>query len=291
MKKKFLKIVILIILIILIINFIISRINTINKLKENMTNTVENLFESISSFDYNNIKKYLKKPDGSDLSDQELLNFLYNTNLYRAMLVQNNTKAFSITPNINYFNTNNSTAIFKFNTISGQTIQNELKYVHKDLDEYLIADKIQECNKEKVSYSMFLDLANGDTININGTNESGITTYEVPFIKLYKNDDNTATFETFKEIIEDLKLNAIDILYDTVDSLKNINENYDIKWNDDYTEFSLYYDSNKNFMPLKTIFIGSVVYTQVFNGVSDWHLKINYYDYETKELLSTETIR
>lgn len=256
-----------------------------------MTNTVENLFESISSFDYNNIKKYLKKPDGSDLSDQELLNFLYNTNLYRAMLVQNNTKAFSITPNINYFNTNNSTAIFKFNTISGQTIQNELKYVHKDLDEYLIADKIQECNKEKVSYSMFLDLANGDTININDTNKSGITTYEVPFIKLYKNDDNTATFETFKEIIEDLKLNAIDILYDTVDSLKNINENYDIKWNDDYTEFSLYYDSNKNFMPLKTIFISSVVYTQVFNGVSDWHLKINYYDYETKELLSTETIR
>ncbi len=291
MKKKILTILILLVLVIIIANLIISRIDTVNKLKENMSDIVTDLFNSISSLDYDDMKKILKKSNGQDLSDEELLNFLYNTNLYRAILLHNENKTFRVTPSVSYFNTNQCTAFFTFNALNGEVISNQLQYVHTDINEYLIADELQECNKEKVSYSMFLDLANGDTVNINETDESVMATDEFPFIKLYKNEDNTATFETFKEIIQDLKLNAFDVLYDTKDSLIDINENYDIQWNDDFTDFSLYYDSSRNFMPFRTIFIGSGIYLQVFNGNPDWHLNINYYDYETKELLRTETVR
>lgn len=290
MKKKV--IVIFIIIVILVItNFIVSRNEELNTLKENMTDVVNDLMNDISQFNYDGMKKSLKKSDGSELSNQEILNFLYNTNLYRATLLHDQKKIFNINPNVNYFNTSSGTAILSFTALDGDEISNQFKYIDNDGQGYIIADELQETNKEIVSYTMFTDLANGDYIEIDESNKNDIIPYEVPFINIHKTQDNMATYEIFNEVTTDLYLNALDILYETKDDLKNINENYDIQWNDDFTEFSLYYDKNSSFMMLRTICFSSVEYLQVFRGFSDWHLKIHYYDYETKELIGTETIR
>ena len=87
----------------------------------------------------------------------------------------------------------------------------------------------------------------------------------------------------------------VNMMYEELDSLKNINEEYDIKWDKECKEFSVYYDKSVDSkliattMEYRMILCATVV--QALDGNRDWHLTINYYDYNSEELLKTETIR
>ena len=48
---------------------------------------MQELLESVTAEDYDKIKTYLRHTDGTELSDEEISNFVLNTGLYRAILV------------------------------------------------------------------------------------------------------------------------------------------------------------------------------------------------------------
>lgn len=84
-------------------------------------------------------------------------------------------------------------------------------------------------------------------------------------------------------------------MYEGIDTLKNLNENYTMEWDNEYKEVSIYYeDIDKDKIGLielqLSIHLCSIL-KQALDGNSDWKLTIQYYDYITKELLSSEVIR
>lgn len=103
MKKKIL-IIISILLVCLSVVFIIYKIDTINQTKEKIVDITKSLMEAISLEDYDKIRRYIKNIDGTELTDNQISNFLLNTELYRATLKEENS-VFTYYANVNFFNT------------------------------------------------------------------------------------------------------------------------------------------------------------------------------------------
>lgn len=284
-KRKLLLITIIIIIFI----FLLFKSDMIKETKENMLNITKTLVEDIDSRDYEGIKTVLKKEDGSELSDEEITNFLLNTGLYRIILVDE--EEYNYKTNVNFFNTKTGSILFSYKAADGQEISNVINYVHKGIKEYLITENFKKSNKEKEKYYIPSDLANGDKIRYQNNITDKLIGYEIYNLS-YK--DNTFCLEILKEAKSDILANINTSLKAEISSLKKINDHYDINWNDDYNIFNIYYDtatekSRGNIMRLK-IFYSSML-LQAFNDKLDWHLTINYYDYKTSELLRTEIIR
>ena len=79
------------------------------------------------------------------------------------------------------------------------------------------------------------------------------------------------------------------------EEVKNLNENYTMEWDKEYKEVSIYYeDSAKDKLGIielqLRIRLCSMI-KQTLDGNSDWRLTIQYYDCNTKELLSAEVVR
>ena len=156
--KKRLKIILSIIIILIVILFVLYKVNSMNKTEKEIINMTTVLMENISNEDYDKIKTYLKHTDGTELSDQEVANFILNTGLYRAILIENGT--FSYDANTSFFNTNQGQVLFSFTALNGEKISSQLEYVNG----YLTTDETQEVTKEMEKYPIDVDLADGSNI-------------------------------------------------------------------------------------------------------------------------------
>ena len=285
MKKN----IIIAILVLVIIVLLIFKGFMIKETKEDMLAIAKDSFSNIDT-DYERIRENIKKEDGSNLSNYEIENLLLNTGLYRTLFTDDET--FIYITNVNFFNTKSGSITFNFKAINGDTISNTFKYIRNGETEYLIADNFEESNKEKERYYFDVDLANGDTINYNEIETKERIDYEIIH---FGYEDERTYIEILKEAKDDIKASNKKSLTKEIKSLKRINENYDIKWNDDYTIFSVYYDESIEekviAQTLKVRILYSSITSQALNNNPDWHLTINYYDYQTDELLKTETFR
>lgn len=285
MKKN----IIIAILVLAIIVLLIFKDFMIKETKEDMLAIAKDSFSDIDT-DYKRIRENIKKEDGSNLSNTEIENLLLNTGLYRTLFTDNET--FTYITNVNFFNTKSGSITFNFKAINGDTISNTFKYIRNGETEYLIADNFEESNKEKERYYFDVDLANGDTINYNEIETKERIDYEIIH---FGYEDERTYIEILKEAKDDIKASNKKSLTKEIKSLKKLNENYDIKWNDDYTIFSVYYDESIEekviAQTLKVRILYSSITSQALNNNPDWHLTINYYDYQTNELLKTETFR
>ena len=285
MKKN----IIIAILVLVIIVLLVFKGFMIKETKEDMLAIAKDSFSNIDT-DYERIRENIKKEDGSNLSNYEIENLLLNTGLYRTLFTDDET--FTYTTNVNFFNTKTGSITFNFKAINGDTISNTFKYIRNGETEYLIADNFEESNKEKERYYFDIDLANGDTINYNEIETKERIDYEIIH---FGYEDERTYIEILKEAKDDIKASNKKSLTKEIKTLKKLNENYDIKWNDDYTIFSVYYDESIEekviAQTLKVRILYSSITSQALNNNPDWHLTINYYDYQTNELLKTETFR
>ena len=291
MKKK-LTTILSIILILFLMFFIIYKINSNNRMKERAINHVQELINSISNNDYDQIKFYIKNPDGTELTDQQVSNFLLNTSLYRITLHNNQDKIFTYSTWMNFWDSHNVSITFNVTALNGEVITNTVKFLNNGTNEYIIAEKTYETNKEKERYPIALDLANGKTIEYNGiANEENKKINIISFIK----EDDKIFIEVNKEAKEDVKMAMINLMSDLEESLKSVNKQYNITWDDQLQNFSVYYEESAEQTLIAATMQTEMLYcSSVFQGLSgnsDWHLNINYYDYSTMELLKTEKIR
>ena len=148
--KKRVKIILSIMIVLILILLAVYRIDIKNRTEEKIVNMTTELMESISNQNYDEIKTYLRHTDGTELSDEEISNFLLNTGLYRAILVEDGT--FLYDANTNFWNTNKGQILFSFTALNGENISNELTYTNDGVQEYLSTDKIQESTKEMEKY-------------------------------------------------------------------------------------------------------------------------------------------
>lgn len=291
MKKR--NILIIIVLLLIIIVLISFKVFMIKETKNDMLTISEDLFNSIDK-DYKIIKDNIKKEDGSDLSNAEIENLLLNTELYRTLFTDDET--FTYITNVNFFNTKTGNITISFETVKGDTISSTFKYFRQGTTSYLIATDniIKDSNKEKEKYYLDTDLKNDEELNFyEDSNEKNTNIgYEVLHID---SENNKLFIEILKEAKDDIIYATEKHLTDEIKKLKNINENYKVDYNDDYTVFSIYYDEATNnkiiAQTLKTRILYFSIISQALDNKEDWHLTINYYNYKNNTLLKTETIR
>lgn len=290
--KKRVKIILSIMIVLILILFAVYKIDTKNRTEEKVVNRTTELMESISDQDYDEIKTYLRHTDGTELSDEEISNFLLNTGLYRAILVEDGT--FLYDANISFWNTNKGQILFSFTALNGENISNQLEYVNDGIDEYLTTDETQAITKETEKYPIALDLANGSNIEYNGSSEEE-DSKKIKIYSFVQEEEGRISVEVIKEAKEDLEKYLENQMYEGIDTLKNLNENYTMEWDQEYKKISIYYeDSDKDKIGMVKLQLNvrlCSMLKQALNGNSDWKLTIQYYDYNTKELLSTEVIR
>ena len=285
--KKILSIIIVLVLIL----YMVYKIDTVNRTKAKIIDITTTLMDSISSQDYEKIKIYLKHADGTELTDEEISNFLLNTGLYRATLVEDET--FLYDTNTSFWNTHKGKILFSFTALNGENISNTLEYVRDGIHEYLVADKIQESTKETEKYPIALDLADGSNVEYGDESLADEDTEKIKIYSFVQDENGGVSVEFIKEAKEDLEKHLEIQMYEEIDNLKKLNENYTMEWDNEYKEVSIYYeDSVKDKMRIKEwrLFLYSLL-KQGINGNSDWKLTIQYYDYNTRELLSTKVIR
>ena len=290
--KKRVKIILSIMIVLILILLAVYRIDIKNRTEEKIVNRTTELMESIRNQDYDEIKTYLRHTDGTELSDEEISNFLLNTGLYRAILVEDGT--FLYDANTSFWNTNKGQILFSFTALNGENISNELTYTNDGVQEYLSTDKIQESTKEMEKYPIALDLADGSNIQYDETSEQE-NTATLKIYSFVQEENGGISLQIIKEAKEDLEKYLENQLYEGIDTLKNMNENYTMEWDKEYKEVSIYYeDSAKDKLGIielqLRIRLCSMI-KQALNGNSDWKLAIQYYDCNTKELLSTEVVR
>ncbi len=290
--KKRVKIILSIMIVLILILLAVYRIDIKNRTEEKIVNRTTELMESISNQDYDEIKTYLRHTDGTELSDEEISNFLLNTGLYRAILVEDGT--FLYDANTSFWNTNKGQILFSFTALNGENISNELTYINDGAQEYLSTDKIQESTKEMEKYPIALDLADGSNIQYDEASEQE-NTATLKIYSFVQEENGGISLQIIKEAKEDLEKYLENQLYEGIDTLKNMNENYTMEWDKEYKEVSIYYeDSAKDKLGIielqLKIRLCSMI-EQTLNENSDWKLTIQYYDCNTKELLSTEVVR
>ena len=297
MKKKLIRIAVILIILLLAIT-IIAKIDTMKQTKENAIEQGERLIDAIRSNNYDDIRKHVKNMDGQDLSNEQIDNFLLNTNLFRILSISGDEeiKVFNTSSKASFLNHNEGSVLFSFQAVDGDVFTNEIKYIRNGAHEYLVTDRIETSNKQKVKYYMASDLANGKYINFE-ENEEDASELERILGGYGIDEKGNRYFEILEDSIDDIKINTLNALADARNSLKKVNNNYNIEWNDDYKVFSIYYEESiETNKPMTYLEAYSMCYytselMQCLSGNENWRLTIDFYDYNTKELIKTETIR
>lgn len=309
MKKG--KIIIIISIVCFIILFMVYKIDTMNRTKNTILDISNHLLEEIQSGDYDGIRIILKNEDGSELSDEQITNFIYNTGLYRIILFNRKKQDYNYynySTYINFFDSGKGKINIYFDSISGEKIFNSFNFKKTGNDLYFITNQINEVNKEREKYPILIDLADGTRIEHNSVSQDKFSEIRDVYgrkrfdmekiLKIYsfvKEDDDKIYIEAIKEAKDDIKIAMYNMILNERDSLKKINEKYDIKWDNECKEFNVYYDKSLDSkiiaIEMKSCMMLSSIMVQGLNGIEDWHLTINYYDYQTEELIKTNIIR
>lgn len=289
MNKKRIKILSFIFICFAVI-FVIYKIDSVNQTKQRIVDATKYLMDSISDEDYEKIRSNVKKLDGTELSDQELANFLVNTSLYRAMFINSEEPSFTYSINVNFFNTNKGTVSFSYEALDGDFITNELEYYNTGVHEYFITNDIEESDKEIKRYSLAKDLANGKEI---GYKEEADKTNIFFKYKMIRDENGDFYLEIIEESKEDIKIAMFHMLEE---NFKDQDNEYKYEWNEDCSIVSVYYNSVDEPSFMKNQYISATAMlcsttVQALNENPNWHLTINYYDYDSKELLRSDIIR
>lgn len=290
MNKKLIKLLSIVFICIVVI-LVIYKIDSVSQTKERIVNTAKHLMESISNDDYDKIRTYIKKDDGSELSDQEISNFLLNTELYRLIFINDEKPSFAYSTNVNFFNTNKGTILFNYKALDGDLITNEIDYLNTGINEYFITNDTEESGKIINRYPFDKDLANGEEITHSKDDKSEID--ETLAYQFIKDENGIFYIQIVEEAKEDIRISMFNMLDK---NLKNKENEYRYEWNEDCSIVSVYYNSAKELSYIKNLHIITTsllcsTTIQALNKNPDWHLNINYYDYNTEELLKTEIIR
>lgn len=290
MNKKLIKLLSIVFICIVVI-LVIYKIDSVSQTKERIVNTAKHLMESISNDDYDKIRTYIKKYDGSELSDQEISNFLLNTGLYRLIFINDEKPSFVYSTNVNFFNTNKGTILFNYKALDGDLITNEIDYLNTGINEYFITNDTEESGKIINRYPFDKDLANGEEITHSKDDKSEID--ETLAYQFIKDENGIFYIQIVEEAKEDIRISMFNMLDK---NLKNKENEYRYEWNEDCSIVSVYYNSAKELSYIKNLHIITTsllcsTTIQALNKNPDWHLNINYYDYNTEELLKTEIIR
>ncbi len=288
MQKKIITISIILFICAVII-FTIYKVDSINQTEKRMLETAEDLMNTIhKGAYYDEIKSYVKKEDGKELSNQQVYNFLLNTELYRGTFINTKEPIFTYSTTVDFFNTNKGTIIITYKALNGDTITNKLQYTNTGTNEYFITNKYNKSNKSLKEYPIAKDLANGNEINYSEDElENKFYTY-----KYIQDENNNLYLEAIKESEEDLKISMDNMIKN---NFKDKKDEKKYEWNEDYSVISMYYNSTEELSLIEKLHISSVSLSfatiQALKGNSDWHVTINYYDYNSKELLKSEIIR
>lgn len=291
--KKYKKVGIIIVICILCI-FTIYKIDSSNRRKKQIVEFTNSLLDNMVAENYEMVKDNLRKQNGEALSDEELENFLLNTGLYRALLIDGNDIPYIYSAKVNFFNLNEGIISFSFKALNGDLISNTLKYKQEGADAFLIVNDVEKNNKVIKKYPIKIDLANGK--NIESDNEiSDETSLNIDAWSFVKDENNNIVLEVVEEAKEDIKIVMNNMMGEELESFKSANENYNIMFDKEGKEISLYYTTeNKNELRIFTFELRAMLYAMVIQGMNenpDWHVTINYYDYKTKDLLESKIIR
>jgi len=292
-KNKKLKIIGIITFICVVAIFAIYKVDSVNQTKQRVVDRTKYLMDAISNEDYDKIKSCVKKTDGTELSDQEISNFLLNTELYRAIMINDEEPSFTYSTNVNFLNTNKGTVLFSYNALDGDKITNQLQYIRSGEYEYFITDKIEESKINMKKYPIAINLANGENINVTESEEN--ISQKIKILSYVKDENESVYVEVIEDAIDDIKMRLLDTVKDRNEFLKDNYKDCYIEWNQDKSMISIYYDESmenkvfNNFMKLEILSFSYL--NQVLDGNEDWHLTIKYFDCQTKELLKTDTIR
>ena len=291
--KKYKKVGIIIVICILCI-FTIYKIDSSNRRKKQIVEFTNSLLDNMVAENYEMVKDNLRKQNGEALSDEELENFLLNTGLYRALLIDGNDIPYIYSAKVNFFNLNEGIISFSFKALNGDLISNTLKYKQEGADAFLIVNDVEKNNKVIKKYPIKIDLANGK--NIESDNEiSDETSLNIDAWSFVKDENNNIVLEVVEEAKEDIKIVMDNMMGEELESFKSANENYNMMFDKEGKEISLYYTTeNKNELRIFTFELRAMLYAMVIQGMNenpDWHVTINYYDYKTKDLLESKIIR
>lgn len=291
--KKYKKVGIIIVICILCI-FTIYKIDSSNRRKKQIVEFTNSLLDNMVAENYEMVKDNLRKQNGEALSDEELENFLLNTGLYRALLIDGNDIPYIYSAKVNFFNLNEGIISFSFKALNGDLISNTLKYKQEGADAFLIVNDVEKNNKVIKKYPIKIDLANGK--NIESDNEiSDETSLNIDAWSFVKDENNNIVLEVVEEAKEDIKIVMNNMMGEELESFKSANENYNMMFDKEGKEISLYYTTeNKNELRIFTFELRAMLYAMVIQGMNenpDWHVTINYYDYKTKDLLESKIIR
>lgn len=287
MNQKGMKILI-ILFIFIIAGFFVYKFDTINRNKENILESANYLMDSICDNDFDKIKQHIKKNDGTELSNKEIYNFLLNSGLYRLMFIDNNKSTLEYSAEVDFFDTNKGVLKFEFQALNGDLIFNEIYFINNGVNEYFITDNIKESNKEVNKYSFAKDLANGEKF---GFDDELFNTNKFLAFKFTQDEKDELQIEIIEEAKEDVKIYTLNLLDEI---LEDKDGSYRYDWNEEITLVSIYSNSKDNTInnlhTWSTILLSSIT-LHALDEKTDWHLTINYYDYNTEELIKTEIIR
>ena len=131
--------IILGIIVVLIVIFVIYKVDSMRRVEERITEMAQNLLTGITNEDYEKIRSNLRSVEGNELTDREITNFLLNTELYRATLLDNGGVIYDV--NVNFFNINEGNIVFGFTALNGENITRELKYVKNGTYSYFVTEE------------------------------------------------------------------------------------------------------------------------------------------------------
>lgn len=260
-----------------------------------MLGDAEDLMEhiNVSGDEYDDIRALLRTKDGAELTDQEITNYLLNTQLYRAALNWSDEFYYS------FYNDEYITVSFQ--TSSGEWISNDLKYKYYDNGGLyqtggfcFTAYDIDDVERETQIYPFQRDFANGDKIR-HDTDDASVDSDRLMVYSYVELSDEQLGMKVFEDAKEDTK-NAFLYRMNLVRGLlKNMNEGYDIQWDRECKSFSVYYEesieSKGIYTDMTLAMLSCSIAVQALNENPDWHLSINFYRYDTGEFIKTETIR
>ena len=301
-KKKPI-IVISVVLVLIAALFVVFVIDSRKRLDERINDKFNTFIKYMSNSDYEGMKMSLADPQGNELTDDQLKNFLVNTGLYRAYMSDSETMPTKTKIGlVGFSKTEKGNISFSFTALDGEIIENDLEYVHKGAHGYFIAKDnfTKPVEKEYAKFPVAPISDETEFVESEEDDDDDNFFSNLNICIFNKEEDGKIYIEVYKEAQNDVKKYLDSKYHKSIE--KNNDEkdsdlDYRLKLKDDYTELDVYWmdksDMNLNLLQMSNFwsYISYSSWLQALNGIEDWHLTINNYDYKTNEFIGKLKVR
>lgn len=295
MKKKAI-IILGTILSLIAIMYVHSCYNEMKKTEKKAVEKISELLAGISSNEYDKVASCLRKKNGTELTKEEIDNFLINTRLYNAAITHDENRYFKCNAKAKLFQKNNVDVEFSFFTLSDDKIACKLVFGPSENRIYVDDGELKNNRKERKKYYFKTDLADGSKMKYESENDAGGDNKEEIIHIIYKAGQDKDG-KVYYDVLEEGKTALLAYLQYELDattkSLEENKENFTILWNKDYSKMSVYTKKGTN--ELNSIVTFEMYYNsmmkQILEENQDWKFEIDYYDYDTKEFVGKEAYR